>query len=264
MISTSFCPSGAYNVPMQTLLYKLVDNDLILDVDGPRQAKYVIKLRDLETDDKPREKLLAAGPGALTVPELMAIVLGTGTKKEEVLAMATRVVTEYGERILSRQVNPQALVNDLDIPLNKALQIVAVAELGKRFYDKTSEGFSVIRTPEDAYVYLHDMHNLTKEHVRGIYLNTHHQVIHDEVISIGTVNSNLIHPREVFRSAIQHRAAAVILAHNHPSGVMKPSASDIAVTKQLVSAGNVLGIHLIDHIIVSGDKFISIDVNYEQ
>ncbi len=243
--------------------YVLTDTDLLMDVDNKRQAGYVIKVRDMEESDKPREKLIAGGPGALSVAELMAIVLGTGTKKEEVLEMANRVVKEYGERILSRQVSAEQLATDLDIPIGKASQIVAVGELGRRFFDKTAEGLAVIRTPEDAHHYLRDMHNLPKEHVRGIYLNTHYQVIHDEVISIGTVNSNLVHPREVFRPALQYGAAAVIIAHNHPSGVMKASDSDIATTKQIVEAGKILGIHVIDHIIVSGDKFISVDVSYE-
>ena len=194
----------------------------------------------------------------------MAIVLGNGTKKEDVLAMSQKVVREYGDRILSKQLNAEEFAKELDIPLTKAMQIVAVSELGRRFYQKNAGGLSVIRNTQDAYAYLRDMHNLPKEHVRGIYLNTHHQVIHDEVVSIGTVNSNLIHPREVFRPAIQYGAAAVIIAHNHPSGIMKASDSDIEVTKQLVAAGKVLGIHLIDHIIVSADTFISIDVDYNQ
>lgn len=247
---------------MQTFAYTLKDSDLLLDIDTPRQMQYVIKVRDMEPEDKPREKMLAVGPKGLSVPELMAIVLSTGTKKEEVLEMSHRVVKEYGEKILSRQTNVEVLAKDLDIPITKAMQIVAVGELGRRFYEKNTGGMAVIRTPQDAYTYLRDMHNLPKEHVRGIYLNTHHQVIHDEVISIGTVNSNLIHPREVFKPAIQHGAAAVILAHNHPSGVMRASDSDITVTKQLVEAGKILGIHLIDHIIVSGDQFISIDISY--
>lgn len=248
---------------MQTTAYRFIDTDLLLDVDTPRQAQYVIKVRDMEAEDKPREKLLSAGPGALSVVELMAVVLSTGTKKEDVLQMSQRVVKEYGEKILSRHINAEELVRDLDIPLVKALQIVAVGELGRRFFDKTAGGMAVLRTPEDAYKYLGDMRNLPKEHVRGVYLNAHHQVIHDEVISIGTVNSNIVHPREVFKPAIQYGAAAVILAHNHPSGVMKPSDSDVAVTRQLIEAGKVLGIHLIDHIIVSADAFTSIDLNYD-
>jgi DNA repair protein RadC len=247
---------------MQTFAYQFVDSDLLLDVDSKQQQQYVIKIRDLEPEDKPREKLLKIGSGALSVPELMAIVIGRGTKKEDVMQISHRVVREYGEQILAKPHNPKDLASDLDIPINIAMQIVAVSELGKRFYQKNRGGLAVIRNAQDAYAYLRDMHNLPKEHVRGIYLNTHHQVIHDEVISIGTANSNLIHPREVFKPAIQYGASAVIIAHNHPSGVMQASDSDIQVTRQLVQAGKVLGIHLIDHVIVSGENFISVEVEY--
>ena len=106
------------------------------------------------------------------------------------------------------------------------------------------------------------MQSLPKEHLRGIYLNSHHKIIHDEVISIGTVNSNLIHPREVFKPAIQYGAAAIILAHNHPSGILEPSQADIDITKQLIAVGKIVGINLLDHIIIGKDSFMSIDVDY--
>lgn len=248
---------------MTMTTYAMRDSDLFLDVSTSTQRKYVLRVRDLPKDEQPREKMLQAGPGALSVAELLSVVIGSGTKKEGVLEMSHKVVKEYGERILSKHINAEEMARELDIPLYKALQIVAIGELGRRFYDKTAGGLTVIRSPQDAYSYLRDMHNLPKEHVRGIYLNAHHQVIHDEVISIGTVNSNLIHPREVFRPALLYGAAGVIIAHNHPSGVMEASESDITVTKQLIEAGKVVGITLIDHIIVSGEKFISIDVDYD-
>lgn len=243
--------------------YTIPDTDLLLDISSSEERKYVFKFRDLPLNARPRERMRKAGPGSLSVAELLAIVIGSGTKKEDVLAMSQKVVKEYGEKLLLRRVDADTLSEELDIPITKALIIVAVGELGRRFYDKNTDGMAVIRTPQQAYAYLRDMHNLPKECVRGIYLNTHHQVIHDEVISIGTVNSNLIHPREVFRAAIQHGAAGVILAHNHPSGNVEPSESDISITKQLVDAGRILGITLIDHIVVSGEKFKSVEVKYE-
>jgi DNA repair protein RadC len=103
---------------------------------------------------------------------------------------------------------------------------------------------------------------LTKEHLRGIYLNNHYHLVHDEVISIGTLDANIIHPREVFKPAIEHSASALILVHNHPSGIATPSEADVLVTKQLIEAGKLLGILLLDHIIVTKDKFISIPVDY--
>ena len=107
------------------------------------------------------------------------------------------------------------------------------------------------------------MHELTKEHLRGIYLNNHHRVVHDEVLSMGTLDANLIHPREVFKPAVEYGASAVILVHNHPSGVVTPSVSDIDITKQLVDAGRIMGVSLIDHVIVGGGKYASVPVSYE-
>jgi DNA repair protein RadC len=106
------------------------------------------------------------------------------------------------------------------------------------------------------------MRDLPREHLRGIYLDTHNRVIHDEVISIGTINSNIVHPREVFKAAIEYNAAAIILVHNHPSGVATPSASDIEVTKQIIEAGRIIGINLLDHIVVTHSGFVSIEADY--
>lgn len=106
------------------------------------------------------------------------------------------------------------------------------------------------------------MRDLPKEHLRGLYLDSHYRLIHDEVISIGSLTSNIIHPREVFRPALEYSASAVILAHNHPSGVPKPSEADLAITRQIVEAGKILGISLLDHVIVTKAKFESIPAEY--
>jgi DNA repair protein RadC len=249
--------------------YTIRDTDIILDVEHQisqhkSDRKYVLKVRDLPAEDKPRERLLAVGPSGLSSQELLAIVLTSGTKKEGVLEMSGRVLKEYGERVLSKQTNPLQLAKDLGIPLLKATQIVACAELGKRFFQENPSSAPTIRTARDVFDYLQDMRALPREHMRGIYLNAHHKVIHDEVISIGTVNSSIIHPREVFKPGIEYNAAAVILAHNHPSGVVTPSPSDIETTNQLIAAGKIIGIPLIDHVIVTKDSFISIDTNYNE
>ncbi|KKW42261.1 MAG: replication and repair protein RadC protein [Candidatus Magasanikbacteria bacterium GW2011_GWA2_56_11] len=244
--------------------YALRDSAVVvLEQERPQPGRtYVLKIRDLPGDDKPREKLIKYGPENLSVHELLAVIINTGTVKEDVLNMASRVVKEYGERALSVQKNAASLARDLDIPLVKAAQIVAVGELGRRFYERKATGPALLRTAKDVYRYAAEMARLPKEHLRGIYLNSHHRVIHDEVISIGTINANLIHPREVFKPAIEYGAAAVILVHNHPSGVVKPSQADIDVTRQLVAVGNMVGIHLVDHIIVGAGKFSSIEVDY--
>ncbi len=207
--------------------------------------------------------MLALGAPALSVAELIEVVIGTGTRKEDVRSMAERILREYGERSLSGNVNPKALSEDLQIPLGKALQIAACAELGRRFFQHNERGIAIIRTPQDAFNYLKDMRDLSKEHLRGLYLNNQHKVIHDEVISIGTIDTNIFHPREVFKPALEYSAVAVILAHNHPSGSLEPSDADIEITKQLVQSGKIMGIQLLDHMIVTKDSFTSIPVSYE-
>lgn len=243
--------------------YKLSGGEFILEeLFMPSGKEYNFKIKDLPTEDKPREKLLKYGASALSVTELMAVLLNTGTKKEDVLSMSSRIIKDYGERALAGHTNAEMLAQDLDIPIVKALQIVACAELGRRFFEKKTSGPQVIRTAKDVYEYLQDMRNLPKEHLRGIYVNTHHRIVHDEVISIGTIDTNLIHPREVFKPAIEYGAAAVILAHNHPSGIVTPSQSDIEITKHLVSVGKIIGIPLVDHIIIGKNKFMSINIEY--
>jgi len=247
---------------MQTS-YTLTNQDLILDEKTSTSVKeYILRIQDMPSEDKPREKLLQYGPSALTVAELVAVVLATGTKKEDVMSMASRMIRDYGEKSLSSQTDAKALSEELQIPEIKALQIVACAELGRRFFDRREYGRVIIRTAKDVYEYLKDLRTLSKEHLRGLYVNTHHRLIHDEVISIGTINSNLIHPREVFKPAIEYGAAAVILAHNHPSGVVTASAADIEITKRVIEAGKIIGIPLVDHIIIGKNKFTSIEAGY--
>ncbi len=226
-------------------------------MDNP-EGKYVLRFKDLPDEDKPREKLMKHGPSVLSSAELLAIILNTGTKKENLLEMSGRLLKEYGEKTLLNQINPKALQKDLDIPIVKACQIVACFELGRRFFKENRNGQVVIRTARQAFDYLKDMRNLPKEQLRGIYLNSHYKVIRDEVISIGSLTANIVHPREVFKPALEVSAAAVIIAHNHPSGSVKPTQSDIEITRQLAEAGNILGIDLLDHIIIAGNRFISV------
>src|SRR5262249_47987252 len=164
-------------------------------------------------EDKPREKLLSSGPESLTSRELTALLLVTGTTKEDVLEMAGRVVTDYGERNIFAERDAEKLSKELDIPLVKACQIVAAGELARRTFDKTTSRFVTIKNAKDVHEYLADMHALPREQLRVLYLNPHGRIIHDEVVSVGTVNQSVIHARDVFQPAIQLSAVAVILAH---------------------------------------------------
>ena len=241
--------------------YSIADSYKLLDVD-PGVKKYTLSIRDVPIEEKPREKLLKFGASTLSVQELLAVILNTGTKKEDVLTMSNRILKDYGHQALSGKTDAKKLSAELSIPLIKAVQIVACAELGRRFFEKKGGQRPVLRTAKDVFEYLKDMGSLSKEHLRGLYLNTHYKLIHDEVISIGTIDASIIHPREVFRPALESSAVAMILAHNHPSGSTKPSEADIAITKQLVDAGKIMGIKLLDHVIISDEKFLSIDIDY--
>ncbi len=224
--------------------------------------EYPLMIHDLPDEEKPREKLAAKGPEALSIAELMAVVLVTGTAKEPLLEVSHRLIRDYGEKSILAERDPAKLSAEMDIPIVKACQIVACGELGRRFYDRTESGFKTVRNAADVFDHLQDMRNLPKEHLRGLYLNSHNRILRDEVISIGTVNSNMIHPREVFRAAIECNAAALILAHNHPSGEAVASAEDVAITAQLVEAGKILGITVLDHVIITKDSFVSVNANY--
>lgn len=243
---------------MQT--YAIPTDVMFLDRSWTRE--YPLTIHDLPAEEKPRERLLAQGPEALSPKELLAVVLQTGTVKEDVLDMSGRIIHGYGEKNILTERDPKRLSEEVDIPLNKACQIVALGELGRRTYDKNDSGFTVIRNAKDVYEYLSDMRQLPKEYLRALFLNSHNRVIRNEVISMGTVNSNIIHPREVFRPGIESNAAALILVHNHPSGEATPSAEDVKITEQIIQAGKIIGIALLDHVIITKEGFTSIHANY--
>ncbi len=239
-------------------VYKFRDTDMIFGSSDIATSEYILRVRDLPDNDKPREKLLSGNAKQMTVAELIAVLWGVGTKKEDVLAMAQRATREYGEKALAATDDPTKLAEATDIPITKACQIVAGFELGRRFYSSKNGQPVFIRNAAQAYEHLKGMANSKKEQLRGLYLNSRYQVIHDEVISIGTLTSNIVHPREVFQPAIEHGAIAVIIAHNHPSDNALPTDDDLTITSQLVTAGRILGIDLLDHLIITEEGYRSI------
>jgi DNA repair protein RadC len=238
---------------MSNATYTLNDNDITTH----SSSRYVLRVKDMSDDEKPREKLLQLGATNLSLAELVAIIWGVGHKGEDVLAMAHRTLKEYGEKAIANETNPTNLAAVAGIPLTKACQVIAALELGKRFNAPLGRPVRV-HNARQAYAYLKDMGASRKEQLRGVYLNSRYQVIYDEVISVGSLTSNIIHPREVFQPAIERGAVALIIAHNHPSGSLEPSAADISVTEQLISAGRVLGIDLIDHLIITASGYVSL------
>ncbi len=229
---------------------------------GHEFSDYAALIRDMPDDEKPREKIIAHGPEALSERELLAVILQVGTTKEDVILMSDRIIRGYGESVLAER-NASRLSDEAGIPIVKACQIVAAGELGRRVYEKHETGLTVIKNAKDVYDYLTDMRNLSKECLRGLFLNSRNRLIRNEVISVGSVNESIVNAREVFRPGIESSALAVILAHNHPSGELAPSAEDVRITEQLVQAGKILGIHVLDHVIITKDGFVSVPVNYQ-
>lgn len=235
--------------------YTLHDNDLLF---GEDTSRYVLRVRDLPNDQKPREKLLKYGSRHLTVAELLAVALGVGTRKEEVNAMSHRILREYGEKAILHETKPQRLAEALDIPIGKASQVLVSFELGRRFYQQQAGRPVFVRNARQAYQHLKGIGESQKEQLTGLYLNSRYQVIKQEVISVGSVTANIVHPREVFLPAVESGAVAVIIAHNHPSGNSTPTMADLDVTEQLIGAGKLLGIELLDHLIITNRSYISL------
>lgn len=235
--------------------YELNDNNLVM---GEAPNRYVLRVRDLPGAEKPREKMIAYGPTNLSLSEIVAVVLGVGSKKEEVMHMSQRILKEYGERSIVHETNPERMAEILDIPVTKACQLIAAFELGRRFYATKAGRPVFIRTAAQAYEYLKTMGGLQKEQLRGLYVNSRYELVHEELISVGSLTANIVHPREVFKPAIEHGAVGVIIAHNHPSGNVQPTEADLIVTTQVQSAGTILGIDLLDHIVITHETYKSI------
>lgn len=212
------------------------------------------KIKDLPRIELPREKLEKYGAKKMFDHELLAIVLGSGIKGLNVLRLSKRIVKRVRREGVEK-ISLRDLLAEKGLGKAKALAILAVLELGRRLH---VENVSEIVSPRDAWKLCSDIHESKKEHFLALYLDTQGRLIERHIISIGTLNSSLVHPREVFEPAIMLHAASVIAVHNHPSGSCRPSSEDIEVTKRLSDAGDLLGITLLDHIIVSKQGFISL------
>ncbi|QPC47051.1 RadC family protein [Mangrovibacillus cuniculi] len=216
-------------------------------------------IRDVPSEERPRERLLQAGAKALSNHELLAILLRTGSKKESVLQLANRLLQESDGLTLLGQMSADEMIAIKGIGEAKAVQLVAAIELGRRIQNLSFDDRYVIRSPEDGANYvMNDMRSLQQEHFVCLYLNTKNQVLHRQTIFIGSLNASIVHPREVFKEAFRRSAASIVCFHNHPSGDPSPSREDIEVTKRLVECGKIIGIEIVDHIIIGDNRFISL------
>jgi len=211
------------------------------------------RIHELPKAERPREKLLSKGADALTDVELLAVLLGSGSRHSSVFDLAARIATTLSE-------DPSHISADRlrDIPGvgdAKACQIEAALEFARRHLTK---GKHVIRCAEDAIPYLQTIRHTKQEHFLCISLNGAHEVIESRVVSVGLLDANQVHPREVFSDPIGDRAASVIVAHNHPSGTLQASPEDLALTRRIVKAGELLGIRVLDHVIVTSTNYLSL------
>lgn len=213
-----------------------------------------MKIKDLEKIDRPREKLEKYGTEKLADYELLAILLGSGIKGLNVVALSRRIL-KLIDKTGADKINLENLLEERGLGKAKAMQVIAALEFGKRM---NSGEKPEILTAEDAWKLCGDFRGSKKEHFVAFYLDTQSRLIERQIISIGTLNASLVHPREVFEPAVSLHAAHIIVAHNHPSGVLEPSGDDLAVTKRLTEAGKILGIGLLDHIVVIANGFLSL------
>lgn len=217
-----------------------------------------LKIHDVHEADRPRERFLRQGAKSLSNQELIAILLGTGTKQESVLTVANRVLLTFEKLHNLKFATLEEMTEIKGIGEAKAVLLLASIELGRRLASKEDEQRYTIRSPEDAANFLmQDMTSLQQEHFVCLFLNVKNQILHKKTIFVGSLNASIVHPREIFREAVKRSAASIICAHNHPSGVPTPSPEDIDVTTRLYEAGKIVGVDLLDHVIIGDHQFIS-------
>jgi DNA repair protein RadC len=215
-------------------------------------------VRDLPKSERPRERLIKFGPEALSAQELLALIIGRGIPKKSVMNIAQELLARFGNIKAISQASIAGLSEIKGVGLAKAAQIKACFELGKRQDLEPELKNYDIKNPQSVVKAIRaSIKDKAKEHFKLILLDTRNKIIGISTISIGTLNASLVHPREIFKEAIIHNSASVVLAHNHPSGDPEPSDEDLTITKRLVDSGKILGIEVIDHIIIGKTNFSS-------
>ena len=216
-------------------------------------------VREMPSEERPRERLASFGPSHLNNTELLAILLRTGSAGENVISQSSRLLTRFGGLRGLGKANFSELCSEKGLSEAKSCQILAALELGRRFVSLAPEERATISCPEDVVNLLSaEMSALEQEHLRVLLLNTRNEVTGSEEIYIGNVNSSVVRPAEVFRPGIRANATSLIIVHNHPSGDPTPSGADVAITRELVDAGKLLGMELLDHVVIgSGQRYVS-------
>lgn len=219
------------------------------------------KMSSIPKEERPYEKCLAYGPGALSDAELLAVILRSGTNKISALELARQVLDLSNEKLLGLyNLSFEELRSLSGIGHVKAIQLKAIGELARRMSQakRLQEHIRFASAEEVALYFMESLRHKQQEEFHAIFLNTRCQMIREEQITIGTANASLVSPREIFSKAIRCQAVSIILVHNHPSGDCEPSPEDIEITLRMIASGNMLGIEILDHIIIGDQCFASL------
>ena len=221
--------------------------------------RYTVAIRELPCNERPRERLQLYGPSAVSTAELLAIQLRTGTTERSAVGLGELLISQFeGLRGVANATIEQ-MSEVKGVGSVKAVQIASAFELGRRLAVLSDEERPIIRSPQDvSNLLMPELRDAKKEHLKSLLLDTKNRVLKINTVSIGILDSSLVHPREVFKDAITASAASLIVAHNHPSGDPTPSPEDKRITLRLAECGKLLGIDLLDHIIIGDNRFISL------
>jgi DNA repair protein RadC len=223
------------------------------------QVPYRPMIRELPLSERPRERLKHAGAGALSNAELLAIILRIGGRGENVLDMAQRLLSTYHGLGGLARASCGALATERGVGTAKAAQMLAAFELGKRLLVASPDDRPQVTSPADAAnLLMAEMATLEQEHLRTLLLDTKHRVLASPTVYVGNVNTSVIRVAELFREAIKLNCVALIVAHNHPSGDPTPSPDDVKVTEQIVQAGKLLDIEVLDHLVIGRQRYVSL------
>ncbi|MBA7485975.1 hypothetical protein ES707_21527 [subsurface metagenome] len=224
------------------------------------KIKKSFTIHDLPVSERPRERLQKFGAEALSAQEILAVILGRGISGESVMVTAQRLLSQFGSLKGIADASLEELSKVRGIGLAKAAQIRAAFELTSRLEGYQDSGKrETAKTPEDVVALVRSrLKGKKKEYFLALLLDTRNQLIRVAEISVGSLDSSIVHPREVFKEAVAASAASVIFAHNHPSGDPEASEDDLNLTKRLAEAGEIMGIDVLDHIIIGEQKYLSL------
>jgi DNA repair protein RadC len=221
--------------------------------------RYTVAIRELPAEERPRERLQLYGPSAVSTAELLAIQLRTGTPERSAIGLGELLLHEFAGLRGVANATLEQMASIKGVGPVKAVQIAAAFELGRRLAALSDEDRPVIRSPQDvAHLLMPELRDVKKEHLKSLLLDAKNRVLKVVTVSIGILDSSLVHPREVFKDAILASAASLIVAHNHPSGDPTPSLEDKRITQRLAETGQIIGIELLDHVIIGDNRWVSL------